>query len=87
MRRGRRHERGSPGASPPANRSTAARWAALLEPQGPRHVGHWVVVDGVDRELLILVRDPVGEAYGIPMLEFLGLWHFAVVVLEKEDLG
>lgn len=58
-------------------------WAALLEPHGPRHVGHWVVIDDVSRERLVLVRDPVGRAYGIPMMEFLSLWRCAVVVMEK----
>lgn len=57
-------------------------WAALLEPQGPWRTGHWVVVDGVSDEGLVLVRDPIGEAYGIPLSEFLGLWHFAVLVRE-----
>ncbi len=57
-------------------------WAALLEPFGPTHVGHWVVVDGVTGDGLVLVRDPIGESYGIPIQEFLTLWHFTVLVLE-----
>jgi ABC-type bacteriocin/lantibiotic exporter with double-glycine peptidase domain len=64
--------------------SVFTSWAALLEPGGPKHVGHWVVVDGVDVELLVMVRDPIGAAYGIPITEFLGLWRYAVVILEQE---
>ncbi len=58
-------------------------WAALLEPGGFRRVGHWVVVDGVGDEAVVLVRDPVGDAYGVPMTEFFDLWHFTVLVLER----
>ena len=58
-------------------------WAALLEPHGPRHVGHWVVVDGLSPDGLVLVRDPDGDAYGTPVEEFLTLWHYAVLVLEE----
>lgn len=57
-------------------------WAALLEPHGPAHVGHWVVVDGVNQEVVVLVRDPVGMAYGIPIEEFLSLWRYTVLVME-----
>ncbi len=45
-------------------------WAALLEPYGYRSAGHWVVVDGIDAAGVVLVRDPVGLAYGIPLEEF-----------------
>lgn len=46
-------------------------WAALLEPTGFREVGHWVVVDGVSDDEVILIRDPDGSAYGMPVTEFL----------------
>lgn len=62
---------------------TRGTWAALLEPHGPRHVGHWVVVDGISEDGIVRVRDPVGEAYGIPLAEFLSLWEFTVVVMEE----
>jgi hypothetical protein len=58
-------------------------WAALLEPDGPVHVGHWVVVDGITSEGLVLVRDPVGDAYGLPLGDFAGLWGYTVLVLQK----
>lgn len=58
-------------------------WAALLEPGGPTRVGHWVAVDGVGTEGLVLVRDPVGSAYGIPMSQFLDLWRYTVLVIER----
>jgi filamentous hemagglutinin len=63
--------------------SARATWAALLEPLGPRRVGHWVVVDGVGDGGLVQVRDPVGAAYGIPVEEFLTLWRYTVVVVEE----
>ena len=55
---------------------TAARgtWAALLEPLGPGRVGHWVVIDGVSHDGLVLVRDPAGDAYAIPLADFVILW-------------
>lgn len=58
-------------------------WAALLEPNGPRRVGHWVVVDGLSEQEGVWVRDPVGQAYGIPVAEFLSLWQFTVLVYEE----
>lgn len=58
-------------------------WAALLEPGGPTEVGHWVVVDGVSADGLVLVRDPAVGPYGIPMEEFLDLWRYTVVVLPR----
>lgn len=45
-------------------------WAALLEPHGFHHIGHWVVVDGVSEDGIVWVRDPIGLAYGIPIEEF-----------------
>ena len=63
---------------------SAARgtWADLLEPEGPGHVGHWVVIDGATSEGVVLVRDPVGSAYGMLIDEFLRLWSYAVLVTE-----
>lgn len=57
-------------------------WAALLEPGGYRAIGHWVVVDGVSQEGMVWIRDPRGEAYGTPMVEFLGLWRYSMMVIE-----
>lgn len=57
-------------------------WAALLEPTGFREVGHWVVVDGVSDDEVILIRDPDGSAYGMPITEFLELWHYSMMVIE-----
>lgn len=59
-------------------------WAALLEPHGFGHVGHWVVVDGVSGDGLVLVRDPVGASYGVPLGDFAELWGYTVLVLEKK---
>jgi len=61
----------------------AGSWAALLEPFGPRRAGHWVVVDGVSPEGLVLVRDPAGSAYGIPMDDFARLWSYTGIVVEE----
>ncbi len=58
-------------------------WAALLEPHGPRHVGHRVVVDGMTDVGVVLVRDPAGAAYGIPFEEFVSLWRYTTVVVEE----
>lgn len=58
-------------------------WAALLEPMGLGDVGHWVVVDGVSHDGLVLVRDPVGEAYGIPLPDFAALWGYTVLVAQE----
>lgn len=57
-------------------------WAALLLPGGHHYVGHWVVVDGVAQGALILVRDPVGRAYGMLADDFLPLWSYTVHVAE-----
>ena len=59
-------------------------WAALLQPRGPGSIGHWVVVDGVSEDGLVLVRDPVGSAYGIPLGDFAEIWRYTVLVLQKE---
>lgn len=49
-------------------------WAALLEPGGPHHIGHWVVVDGVDWGTRVVnVRDPIGSAYAVPAEVFTAL--------------
>jgi len=60
-------------------------WAALLEPHGFRRVGHWVVVDQVNNDGVILLRDPVGEAYGISAEEFASLWSYAMLVMESRS--
>lgn len=60
-------------------------WAALLLPTGHRDVGHWVVVDAVSNESVILVRDPVGQAYGMLADEFLRLWSYTVHVAEEDS--
>lgn len=60
-------------------------WAALLEPDGFREVGHWVVVDAVMEDsgtAQIAVRDPIGYAFTVPAAEFLRLWHFTSLVIE-----
>ena len=59
-------------------------WAALLEPHGPRHIGHWVVIDGLTLDGLVLIRDPDGGVYGTPVEEFLALWRYTVLVIEEE---
>ena len=58
-------------------------WAALLEPHGHRLPGHWVVVDGITDEGLVLIRDPVGVAYGMPLRDFAVLWGYTVLVLQE----
>jgi ABC-type bacteriocin/lantibiotic exporter with double-glycine peptidase domain len=58
-------------------------WAALLEPFGLAQMGHWVVVDGVSSEGLVLVRDPEGAAYGIPLGDFAELWGYTVLVVQE----
>jgi hypothetical protein len=62
----------------------AGSWAALLEPFGPTRSGHWVVVDGVSDEGLVLVRDPVGESYGIPLGDFSRLWSYTGIVFRED---
>ena len=62
---------------------TRGTWSALLEPHGPRHVGHWVVVDGISDDGVVLLRDPEGSAYGTPIEEFLSLWRYTVLVIEE----
>lgn len=63
-------------------RARRGSWAALLEPRGPTLVGHWVVVDGLARDGLALIRDPVGAAYAVPVNQFEALWTHAMLVLE-----
>ena len=57
-------------------------WGALLQPRGFRSVGHWLVVDGLSPRSDVLVRDPVGFAYGIPIADFMEAWRYTVVVRE-----
>lgn len=64
--------------------SSRGSWAALLQPKGPVAVGHWVVVDGITTDGLVLVRDPVGAAYGIPLADFAASWGYTVLVLQQE---
>lgn len=63
--------------------SEKGSWAALLEPQGFTHIGHWVVVDDIEHDGVVLVRDPVGAAYGILLADFLALWQFTFLVMER----
>jgi hypothetical protein len=59
-------------------------WAALLEPAGFRAAGHWVVIDGVASDGgAVLVRDPRGRAYTIRISEFMLLWRFMALVMER----
>jgi len=58
-------------------------WAALLEPMGFGRVGHWVVVDGVSTDGLVLVRDPKGSAYGVPLSDFAILWGYTMLVTQE----
>lgn len=68
-----------------ANLCTAGSWAALLEPSGVNHVGHWVVVDAVDVErAVIVVRDPIGLAFGVPIVAFTALWRFTALIVEQK---
>jgi ABC-type bacteriocin/lantibiotic exporter with double-glycine peptidase domain len=62
----------------------AGSWAALLEPFGPTRAGHWVVVDGVSGDGLVLIRDPAGSAYGIPMDDFGRLWSYTGIVFRED---
>ena len=65
--------------------ATHGTWAALLEPEGFREVGHWVVVDSVETVgtgAVVRVRDPIGYAFAVPATEFLRLWHFTSLVIE-----
>ena len=64
-------------------RDERGSWIALLEPLGLGHVGHWVVVDGVTDDGVVLVRDPGGAAYGIAMHDFEAAWRYHVAVLEE----
>ena len=63
--------------------AVSGSWAALLEPLGFRRFGHWVVVDGVTLDGVVLVRDPAGSSYGIPLDDFASLWRYTVVVFEE----
>lgn len=58
-------------------------WAALLEPLGLGPIGHWVVIDGISDDGLVLVRDPVGDAYGIPLADFALLWGYTILVAQE----
>lgn len=92
LRSGRRWQGGS---LPPAHdvtwellhllSRTRGTWAALLEPSGLGTVGHWIVVDGVSQDGLVLVRDPAGESYGLPLASFVDMWGYTVLVIEAEN--
>ena len=58
-------------------------WAALLEPLDLGYLGHWVVVDGISDDALVLLRDPVGRAYGTPLADFARLWGYTMLVAEE----
>lgn len=64
---------------------TRGTWAALLEPHGHLRPGHWVVVDEITDEGLVLVRDPDGAAYGMPLRDFAVLWGYTVLVIEEVE--
>lgn len=58
-------------------------WAALLEPAGIGHIGHWVVVDGVTEQGVVLVRDPAVGPYGVPSHDFATLWRYLIGVIQE----
>jgi ABC-type bacteriocin/lantibiotic exporter with double-glycine peptidase domain len=59
-------------------------WAAQLIPHGYRD-GHWVVIDGLTEDDMIVVRDPAGSSYRMPLAEFADLMRYMVAVFEKEE--
>lgn len=62
--------------------SKRGSWSALLVPDGQID-GHWVVVDGVNDDGTIAVRDPTGTSYRMVEDELLHLMRFMVVVVES----
>jgi len=65
--------------------SSCGSWAALLEPDGIETPGHWVVVDGVSPNDLVLVRDPAGSAYAMLFDQFAALWGYTMLVLQQDS--
>lgn len=61
-------------------------WAAQVMPEG-RTNGHWIVVDGVTEEALVMVRDPAGSSYDMTVEELSRLLWYMVVVFESEVSG
>lgn len=59
-------------------------WAAQLIPHGRRD-GHWVVIDGLTEDDMLIVRDPIGSSYRMPLAEFADLMRYMVAVFEKEE--
>ncbi len=57
-------------------------WAALLQPMPLGNIGHWVVIDGITDYAVVLIRDPAGESYGMPLSDFAALWRYTVLVAE-----
>ena len=51
--------------------STGGSWAALI---GPRKKGHWVVVDRVDAQDMIHLRDPSGHRRSLWLRNFCKIW-------------
>ena len=61
--------------------SETGSWAALLIP-GSRRAGHWVVIDAVDVDGMVAVRDPAGTSYRMATEELLHLMCDIVAVFE-----
>jgi filamentous hemagglutinin len=58
-------------------------WGALLQPLPLGKIGHWVVIDGITDHAVVLIRDPAGESYGMPLSDFAALWRYTVLVVEE----
>ncbi len=57
-------------------------WAALL---GPGRMGHWVVVDGLDRTDRVAVRDPTGHRRRFTVGAWTAAWYHREAVFEVND--
>lgn len=51
--------------------SADGSWAALI---GPRGRGHWVVVDGLDLQNRVCLRDPSGHRRRLSLPDFGKIW-------------
>ena len=55
--------------------NTTGSWAAMLWETGSK-IGHMIVVDGIDREGYVLIRDPwEGTRYTMKKSDFLQYWN------------